>query len=45
MKFVTSRQRLVWFNDDPGTKHEDVIALFDRTIDHLTIKAPVYVSV
>ena len=44
MKFVTSRHRLIWFNDDPGTRHEDVIALFDRAIDHLTIKAPVCVS-
>jgi hypothetical protein len=32
MNFLTGRQRLMWFNDDPGTRHEDVLALFDRTI-------------
>jgi hypothetical protein len=32
------------FNDDPGTRHDDVIALFDRAIDDLTIKVPVNVS-
>jgi hypothetical protein len=44
MKFVSSRQRLIWFNDDPETRHEDVIALFDSTIDHLTNSVPVHVS-
>ena len=36
MKFLTGRQRLMWFNDDPGTRHEDVMVLFDRTIGHPT---------
>ena len=42
MRCFTARQRLIWFNDSPRTKHEDVMALFDRTIDHLTRKAPAY---
>jgi len=29
-----ARQRLMWFNDDSRTSHEDVMALFDRTISH-----------
>jgi hypothetical protein len=44
VKIIPARQRLMLFNDDPGTRHEDVIALFDRAIDDLTINAPVYVS-
>ena len=27
-------------NDDPRTTHEDVMALFDRTISHLASTAP-----
>jgi hypothetical protein len=41
LQFPTSRRRLFWFNDHRGTKHDDVMALFDRTIDHLTNKVPV----
>ena len=44
VKVIPARQRLMLFNDDPGTKHEDVVALFDHAINDLTIKAPVYVS-
>ena len=44
MNFLTRRLRLMWFNDDPGTRHEDVMALFDRTIGHLTNAHPVSVS-
>jgi hypothetical protein len=44
MKILPARQRLMLFNDDPRTRHEDVVALFDRAINDLTIKAPVYVS-
>jgi hypothetical protein len=40
----TARWHLMCFNDNPRTTHEDVMALFDRTIDHLAVKAPVYVS-
>jgi hypothetical protein len=32
------------FNDNPRITHEDIMALFDQAIDHLTIKAPVCVS-
>ena len=44
LRFFTARQRLMWFNDDPRTSHADVMALFDRTIDNLASKVPVYVS-
>jgi hypothetical protein len=44
MKILPARQRLMLFNDDPRTRHEDVIALVDRTIDHLIINALVCVS-
>ena len=44
LRFFTARQRLMWFNDDPRTSHADVMALFDRTIDNLASKMPVYVS-
>jgi hypothetical protein len=36
MNLFTCRQRLMRFNDDTGTRHEDVMALFDRTIGRLT---------
>jgi hypothetical protein len=32
-------QRLIRFNDGPCTTHGDVMALFDRTIQHLATKA------
>jgi hypothetical protein len=44
MRFLTARQRLILFNDDPRTQHEDIIALFDRTIDNFTREIPVCVS-
>ena len=34
-RFMPARRRLIAFNDDPHTRHGDVIALLDRTIDHL----------
>jgi hypothetical protein len=42
MRCFTGRQRLIWFNDCPGTKHADVMALFDGAIDHLMSKVPTY---
>ena len=39
-KFFTARRRLMCFNDNARTSHEDVIALFDRAINHLASKAP-----
>ena len=44
IKLTSERRRLMWFNDGPRTCHEDVIALFDRAIDHLTIEVQRYVS-
>jgi hypothetical protein len=44
MSFFTARRRLIWFNDCRHTKHEEIIALFDRTIDKLTRDMPVCVS-
>ena len=43
-RFMPARQRLIAFNDDPHTRHDDVIALLDRAIEHLTSAAPVYVA-
>jgi len=37
--FFTARQRLMWFNDDHRTSHADVMALFDKAIDHSTVQA------
>jgi hypothetical protein len=44
MKILPARQRLMLFNDDPRTRHEDVVALFDRAINDLTIKVPINIS-
>ena len=33
LQFFTARQRLMWFNGSPHTKHENVLALMDRAID------------
>jgi hypothetical protein len=38
---MPARRRLIWFNDNPHTKHEDVMALFDRTIEYQISKARV----
>jgi hypothetical protein len=40
-QFVPARQRLMWFNDNAGTHHTDVMALFDRTIAQLACAMPV----
>ena len=44
VRFLTAGERLICFNDDARTGHEDVIALFDRTIDHLASQAPAWCS-
>lgn len=38
-RFFTARQRLMWFNDAHRTNHADVMALFDKAIDHSTVQA------
>jgi hypothetical protein len=43
-KFFTPRWRLICFNDNARTRHEDVIGLFDRAIGQLTSKVPAQVS-
>ena len=43
-RFIPARQRLMWFNDNAGTHHADVMVLFDRTIDHLAKVIPVAVA-
>ena len=43
-KFFTARWRLIGFNDNARTRHEDVIGLFDRAIGQLTSKVPAHVS-
>jgi hypothetical protein len=42
---IPARQRLFWFNDDPCTNHEDVIALFDRAICELATTVPAHVAI
>jgi hypothetical protein len=43
-RFMPARRRLIAFNDDLLTHHEDVMALFDRAIEHLASTAPVCVA-
>jgi hypothetical protein len=43
-RFMPARRRLIAFNDDLLTRHEDVMALFDRAIEHLARTAPVCVA-
>jgi len=38
VRLIPPRQRLMWFNDDLRTSHDDVLALLDRTIAHLPSK-------
>jgi hypothetical protein len=44
IKLVSARRRLMSFNDDRRTCHENVIALIDRTIQQLMVRAPQFVS-
>ena len=41
---VTPRNGLMMFNDHRRTRHDDVMGLFDRAIDHVARKAPLYVA-
>jgi hypothetical protein len=43
-RLMPARWRLIAFNDDPHTSHDVVIALLDRTIDHLVSTAPLHVA-
>lgn len=43
-ELVPARRRLMSFNDDRRTRHENVIALIDRTIQHLMAGVPQLVS-
>ena len=43
-QFIPARQRLMWFNDNAGTHHTDVMTLFDRTIGHLAMTISVGVA-
>ena len=40
---IPARQRLMSLNDDPRTTHEDVMALFDRSISRLASTARISV--
>ena len=42
--FVSPRHGLMMFNDHRRTRHDDVMGLFDRAIDHATRKAPLSVA-
>jgi hypothetical protein len=41
---IPARRRLIMFNDDPRTRHNDILALFDRAIDCVTSEQTVYIS-
>jgi hypothetical protein len=43
LRLLPARQRLMSFNDEPHTRHEDVMALFDRTIHSLAAQVPVHI--
>ena len=43
-RFMPARHRLISFNDRSLTRHDDVIVLLDRIIDHLVSTAPVRVG-
>ena len=44
MTLVSPRNGLMTFNDHRRTRHDDVMGLFDRAIDHAAMKAPLYVA-
>ena len=44
LKFFTARRRLIWFNDSPYTKHQDVVALMTRAINRAASRTPARVS-
>jgi hypothetical protein len=44
LKLMPARWRLIAFNDDLLTHHEDVMTLLDRAIEHLASTAPVCVA-
>jgi hypothetical protein len=43
-RFMPARRRLIAFNDDLLTNHEDVMTLLDRAIEHLASTEPVCVA-
>jgi hypothetical protein len=43
-RFMPARQRLIAFNDNLLTHHEDVMASFDRAIEHLASSTQVCVA-
>jgi hypothetical protein len=44
LKFFTARRRLMWFNDSPHTKHQDVVALMTRAINRPARRTPDQIS-
>ena len=43
-RLMPARRRLIAFNDNPHTRHDDVLALLDRTIGHLVSAGPIRVA-
>ena len=39
LRVMPARHRLMYFNDDARTTHSDVMALYDRAIEHLASRA------
>jgi len=45
LRIMPARQRLMYFNDDARTTHDDVVALYDRAIERLSCRAPICTAV
>ena len=45
LRIMPVRQRLMYFNDDARTTHDDVVALYDRAIERLSCRAPICTAV
>ena len=43
-RLMPARRRLIAFNDNRNTRHDDVLALLDRTIGHLVSAGPIRVA-
>jgi hypothetical protein len=41
LRVMPLRHRLMYFNDDARTTHSDIVALYDRAIEHLVGRAPI----
>ena len=42
--FLTGRQRLVWYNDEPSTTHQDILSLLDRALHRAMQQMPAHIA-